>query len=97
MKEGSAFSKPFTESDYLILDIYGVTNGVSSLGKSVYLARDGKFIDNWQIIDLAELGPVQQIYFMMRSSDSGEWGMNTPAYFAMGTIQAIYNSKDFTH
>lgn len=90
MKNGSAFSRPFTASDYLILDIYAVNKGVAQLATSVYLADRGNLVDTWQTVDLSMLGTVQQIYFSMRSSDSGEWGMNTPAYFAIGSIQAIY-------
>ena len=89
MKQGTAFSRPFTDSDYLILDIYGVYNGVPTLGKSVYLAQNGSIVDTWQQIDLTSLGSVQQIYFTMRSSDTGEYGMNVPAYFAMNNLQFL--------
>lgn len=89
MINGTAFSHPFGPDDYLILDIYGVNKGISTLAKSVYLAENGQYIDKWQQIDLTSLGEVQQIYFMMRSSDSGEYGMNVPAYFAMDRLQFL--------
>lgn len=90
MRNGTAFSRPFTGDDYLLLNIYGVKDGKSFLGQSVYLARNGSFIDSWQAVDLTPLGDVQQMYFTMESSDSGEFGMNIPAYFAIGAISAIY-------
>ena len=90
MKNGSAFSKPFTDDSYLALDIYGVSNFKETYFDTVYLYKDGKYIDTWQSIDLTGMGEVNQIYFTMRSSDSGEWGMNTPAYFALGSVQVLY-------
>lgn len=89
MKNGTAFSRPFGPDDYLILDIYGVNKGVATLGQSVELAKNGSFVDTWQQIDLTSLGDVQQIYFTMRSSDEGEYGMNVPAYFALGSLQFL--------
>lgn len=90
MKNGSAFSRPFSTSDELILDIYAVKDKSASLAKSVYLAHNGQFVDDWETVDLSGLGEVEQIYFTMRSTDSGDWGMNTPAYFAIGSMQVVY-------
>lgn len=90
MKNGSPFSRPFGPDDYLALDIYGVKDGVAKLSQSVYLAKDGVPINKWGLVDLTPLGEVQSIFFTMRSSDTGEWGMNTPAYFAINAIQLVY-------
>lgn len=89
MKNGTAFSKPFGPEDYLILDIYGVNKGVATLGASVPLAQNGEIVNTWQNVDLTALGEVQQIYFTMRSSDTGQYGMNVPAYFAMNSLQLM--------
>ena len=91
MKNGTAFSKPFDSNDYLILDIYGVYNKQSFLGLSVQLTQNGEPIDGWHRVDLTPLGKVQQIYFTMRSSDTGQYGMNVPAYFALGDMSIMYN------
>ena len=90
MKNGSAFSRPFGPNDYLKLNIYGVKDGKSNFYQSFYLARDGKIVDTWQQVDLTGIGEVQYMYFTMESSDTGEYGMNTPAYFAFGSMSAIY-------
>lgn len=90
MLKGTAFSKPFTTNDYLAVDIWGVDKGKETFYQTVYLAENGDIVDSWQSIDLTGMGEVQQIYFTMRSSDSGEWGMNTPAYFALGALQVVY-------
>lgn len=90
MKNGSAFSEPFDSQDYLYLDIYAVKDGKAVLGYSFPLAENGSIVNTWQQIDLSTFGEVQQIYFTMRSSDTGDWGMNTPAYFAIDNLQMLF-------
>ena len=90
MRNGSAFSRPFGENDYLRLTIHGVKNGVETGKTTVDLASNGKIVDIWKNVDLTPLGKVNFIYFTMESSDSGEWGMNTPAYFAIGDLSVYY-------
>lgn len=90
MQNGSAFSKPFTSDSYLDLDIYGVSKGKETYFQTVHLYSNGLPVANWQLIDLTGMGEVEQIYFTMRSSDTGEWGMNTPAYFALSSFQVVY-------
>lgn len=44
-------------------------------------------VDEWVNIDLTSLSfPVARISFTFESSDMGQWGMNTPAYFAVDDI-----------
>ncbi|MCQ2290688.1 MAG: DUF4465 domain-containing protein [Muribaculaceae bacterium] len=46
---------------------------------------NGKFhaLTDWTWFDMTELGEVEKIYFSLTSTDASQWGMNTPAYFAM--------------
>lgn len=90
MKNGSAFSRPFGPTDSMTLDIYGWVGGKSVGPVSVSLATAGDIVDKWTLVDLTPLGDVQALYFTMRSTDSGEWGMNTPAYFAIHSITTMY-------
>jgi len=43
-------------------------------------------LDVWSSIDLSSLGTVSKIVFQLESSDVGEWGMNTPGYFALDDL-----------
>ncbi len=92
MKKGSAFSKPFTDSDWLALDINGVDGDGKTVSRiTVDLAAKGNAIDKFTQVDLQPLGKnIHAIYFTMRSSDTGQWGMNTPAYFALGSMYVVY-------
>ncbi|MCM1319599.1 MAG: DUF4465 domain-containing protein [Muribaculaceae bacterium] len=87
MRDGSAFSKKFTDSDYLILTAHGVKADGTELATDIWLADDGKILDEWTQWDLRSLGEITTLYFTMRSSDTGQWGMNTPAYFAIDHLR----------
>jgi len=117
MLNGDAFTSQFGDvansaagEDWFLLTIYGL--GADSLrnGDSVnfYLA-DYRFTDNtqdyiideWTWVDLSSLTNVHGLDFELSSSDEGQWGMNTPAYFAMdnfdGTVTGIEsNTSDFS-
>lgn len=40
-------------------------------------------LDTWRWVDLRKLGVVDSLIFLLTSSDNGDYGMNTPGYFAM--------------
>ena len=84
-------TEPFSEGDWFKLTITGKNADAEVVGiLDFYLAdyREGKteIVNTWQQIDLSGLGLIKTIEFELSSSDTGEWGMNTPAYFALDTI-----------
>ena len=87
MKNGDSFAKKFGKGDWFKLTIKGYNAEDSLTGtKEFYLAdlRDPKtayIINDWRYVDLSGLGKVSKLGFELSSSDNGEWGMNTPAYF----------------
>lgn len=93
MINGSAFNKVFTESDWLHLIIIGYNAGRKTARIVVDLAKGTDLLDSWQKVNLSALGTVTEITFQMESSDSGQWGMNTPSYFCIDrlTIQTDNN------
>jgi hypothetical protein len=46
-------------------------------------------VDDWTFVDLGTLGTVDSLSFELSSSDTGDFGMNTPAYFALDNLDAI--------
>lgn len=99
MLNGDAFAKKFggstgNDPDWFLMSITGKdASGVITGTVDFYLA-DYRFADNgldyildtWALVDLSSLGAIKSIEFTLNSSDVGEWGMNTPAYFAIDTI-----------
>lgn len=78
---------PFTNGDFLKLTIQGRDASNAVTATIDFLLADGSdVVDSWRWVDLASLGVVNALTFMMESSDSGPFGANTPSYFAMDDL-----------
>lgn len=89
MCNGDAFAKKFGTTDWFRLTISASLNGVDVNDQVIVdLAANGKYINEWTYVDLSTLGEIDAIKFSMSSSDNGDYGMNTPAYFAMDNFGA---------
>lgn len=94
MQNGSAFSKVFGADDWCKVYIYGVKGGMRKGPIEVSLYDGSKeegqrYLRDWVFVEEnvgSTLGEVDYIYFQMASSDTGECGMNNPAYFCIGGI-----------
>jgi hypothetical protein len=86
-----AFVKgPFGEDDWFKVIVTGLDAGGNSLGSLDFLLADGaSVIDAWTWFDLSGLGEVYGLSFSLDSSDQGDFGMNTPAYFAMDSMSVV--------
>ncbi|UKK53284.1 DUF4465 domain-containing protein [Prevotella sp. E2-28] len=94
MLNGDAYSKQFTKGDWFKLTVtgYGAAGEVTGT-KEYYLAdlRDeatAYIINDWRYVDLSCLGKVSKLGFELSSSDNGDYGMNTPAYFCFDNFGA---------
>lgn len=96
MRDGDAVAKKFggvsgNDPDFFLLTIRKFENG--ALGNEqvdFYLAdyrfpnsADDYILNEWTYIDLSSLGNADSIEFTLSSSDVGQFGMNTPAYFCL--------------
>jgi hypothetical protein len=104
MLNGDNFAKKFggvsgDDADWFKLTVIGKLDLVVTDTVEFYLA-DYRFEDNtedyivtdWTWLDLSTLGEVTDISFSWSSSDNGDWGMNTPAYFCMEDLTTSNNS-----
>lgn len=96
MRDGDMFAKRFGgvsgyDHDWFKLIVKGYLNGVEKTELvEFYLAdyRDNNnandyIVHDWRWLNLQPLGNVDSIQFFLSSSDAGQFGMNTPAYFAI--------------
>lgn len=101
MLDGDAFgfSKKFggasgNDADYLTLSIIGLNGAGATTGSIDFKLADFTFADNtqdyvvrdWRWVDLTSLGSVSSLQFALASSDTGSFGINTPAYFALDSL-----------
>lgn len=86
-KEGSPFQNG---TDWLKIVARGYNaNGLLTGKVEFYLAKDGKFVTDWEKFELRELGAVVRVEFDMEGSCTNEWGLETPAYFAYDDVTVI--------
>ncbi|MBN2063543.1 MAG: DUF4465 domain-containing protein, partial [Sedimentisphaerales bacterium] len=79
------------DQDWFKFTATGITADGSYVEKAVdfYLAdfrsddnTEDYIVDSWTWLDLSSLGAIKEIEFSFASSDTGDWGINTPTYFA---------------
>jgi len=100
MLDGDSFSKKFggvtgNDPDYFLLTIKGYLNGELLPDTLNHYLADFRFEDNtldyiqseWTILDImGTIGGADVLTFELSSTDVGEFGMNTPAYFCMDDV-----------
>ncbi len=97
MRDGDAFAKKFTEEDWFKLTITGIDEAGDETGAIEFKLADGKsIVRDWTWVDLSALGPVKQLIFSLSSTDVGDWGMNTPAYFCLDNLNEDLEDDDST-
>lgn len=91
MENGDFVAKKFEAGDYFKVFIKPHNAAGEKLGtEEFYLAdfRDGKsiIVKEWTKFDLSTYKDVSYIKFGFESTDNGDYGMNTPAYFCIDNI-----------
>ncbi len=99
IKFGNSFSKPFggpsgNDPDFFRLSIHAWLNGVKSNDSAVVFLADYRqnnnaldyIIKDWVYVPLEVLGGADSIQFNLFSTDTGAFGMNTPAFFAVDQV-----------
>ncbi len=101
VKDGNSYSKKFggetgNDEDFFKLIVQGYSGEVLKTEKVEFYLADYRSSDNsldyilknWRWVDLRPLGNVDSLLFTLESSDNNEYGMLTPAYFAIDEFNA---------
>lgn len=99
MKKGDAFAKKFggnsgNDSDWFKVTINAYQNGNMKTEKVDFYLADFRFSNNtqdyiikdWTYINLQSLGNLDSLKFTLSSSDTSQFGMNTPSFFCIDNI-----------
>lgn len=88
MQQGDTYGNlPFGADDYLRIVAIGLNLEGKETGRTSFdLAKGTDFVTEWTKWNLASLGKVARIAFNMEGSQTSEWGLNTPAYFAYDDV-----------
>ena len=97
MLNGDQFAKQFGAGDFFTLSILG-HDGLNGSGGSTgevdfnladFLGSNHTIVNDWHTVDLTSLGAARSLTFTLSSSDNGDYGMNTPAYFAIDDFRTF--------
>ncbi len=108
MRDGSLYNKKFggdsgNDPDWFRVKIWGLRADNSTTEPIYHYLSDFRFEDNsldyiqdsWEWVDLQSLGMVKELQFVMESTDSGDFGINTPAYFVMDNLTILEPQAPF--
>ena len=100
MRDGDTIAKRFggatgDDPDFFVVNIEGFRDGEAVDTMIEFFLADFRFEDNaqdfildeWTFLDLSAFGEVDSLGFTLNSSDVGQFGLNTPAYFCIDDIQ----------
>ena len=90
MTKGDAFAgDPFGADDWFLLTIGGALEGKAiDATVTFYLAKGTNIVSDWTYVDLSALGKIDQLTFALTGSRTGDFGLNTPAYFCIDNLGA---------
>ncbi len=102
MMEGDDFAKKFggtsgNDPDYFYITFKAYLNGELGTDSINFYLADYRFdnndedyiIDDWTYLDLSSLGNADSLYIDLFSSDAGQAGINTPAYFFIDNVTTL--------
>ncbi len=95
MLNGGGNTKKFEEGDWFKLTAKGYNASNEEVGTVDFYLADYRtephyIIDSWTKVDFSSLKNVSKMVFTLSSTDVGDWGMNTPAYFCMDDFVIEY-------
>jgi Domain of unknown function (DUF4465) len=94
--QGDSFARAFHQGDSFRLDILGYS-GANGTGTQVgdipfyladYQGSSLQLVSNWTTVSLSPLAGAMSLEFSLTSLDVGQFGLNTPAYFAADNLIA---------
>jgi len=104
---GEGPARAFTTNDWFKLTITGMDASSHLVGTQDFLLADytgysegdnkeDYMVTDWTKVDLSGFGDqVSSLQFTLTSSDTGSYGMNTPAYFALDHVDVVPEPSAF--
>lgn len=92
LRNGNDYAAPMAENGFFKVIATGYV-GNEAVGTAEYfLAKNISFTTEWSKWDLSRLGSVEKVVFSIAGSPEqyGDWGINTPAYFAIDDVAVRY-------
>lgn len=93
MSHGDSYGKAFETGDWFMATATGTAADGSTKSVDFYLAdyrsqdvTEHYMVQDWTWMDLSALGRVKKVTFTFKGSDTGKFGLNTPAYICLDNL-----------
>ena len=89
---GNDYAAPMARNGFFKAVATGYAGGNVTGTVEFFLAKGIMFVGEWKQWDLSPLGAVDKVVFSVAGSPEqyGDWGINTPAYFAIDDVTVRY-------
>jgi hypothetical protein len=93
MENGDGFAKKFGPTDFFTATLTGYSGagetGTVTGSVDFPLAANGNIVTDWTLVDLTNLADASSIGITFESSDTGEYGINTPTFVALDDLSVV--------
>ncbi len=93
MQDGDGYADAFEQGDYFKVTFTGFNNDTETSSVTFFLADfrsnnagEHYIVNTWEWVNLKSLGNITKVKITLESTDIGEYGMKTPAYFCIGQV-----------
>lgn len=76
----------FAANDWFKCTLIGEKADGTTVSKDIDLAKDGGYVNDWQLLDLSDMGAITSLSFAFSGSRSNDWGVLTPAYICIDDV-----------
>lgn len=76
----------FDATDWFKCTLIGEKADGTTVSKDIDLAKDGGYVNDWQLLDLSDMGAITSLSFAFSGSRSNDWGVLTPAYICIDDV-----------
>ena len=76
----------FAANDWFKCTLIGEKADGTTVSKDIDLAKNGGYVNDWQLLDLSDMGAITSLSFAFSGSRSNDWGVLTPAYICIDDV-----------
>ena len=76
----------FDATDWFKCTLTGEKADGTTVTKDIDLAKDGGYVNDWQPLDLSDMGAITSLSFGFSGSRSNDYGVLTPAYICIDDV-----------
>ena len=77
----------FTKDDWFKCTVTGMKADSTTVSVDIMLAKDGKYVNDWQYVDLSSMGKIKSLSFSFDGTKKNDYGVTTPGYICIDDLE----------